>query len=251
MGEKGQLSHSYPKWGGSDIRPSALQVKTSIPHHFCSDRFQCLSRLQGGGYVALGGISFGLKRRWQPRLMEAPSPRALRQGAPGGGGKRTRALPRDPGGGQLLGQLARGRRGATPASGPQLLGPPPPKPPPGLEGQRHSGDQTGLLRQRRPRADATLCGPLTRLRGPSITSIDPGIRGGRRKGSDGAEAHGGQQGSPKQLRRQEPLSAPREPAEGADGVITPPLPAPAPRAHPLRHGHARVMSSHAAGSRWE
>lgn len=109
------MSYSYPKWG-----PSVLGVKTSITHHFCSDRSQCLSRLQGGGYVALGGISFGLKRRWQPRLMEAPSPRALRQGAPGGGGKWTRELPRDPRGGQLLGQLPGAAVGPRPPQAPSF-----------------------------------------------------------------------------------------------------------------------------------
>ena len=51
----------------SDFRPSVLEVKPSITHHFYPDRFQCLSRLQGGVYVALGSISSGLK--WQPRLV--------------------------------------------------------------------------------------------------------------------------------------------------------------------------------------
>jgi hypothetical protein len=50
---------------------------------------------------------------------------------------------------------------------------------------------TGTDSQGKPTEDATLCGPLTRLRGPSITSIDPGVSGGLRKGSEGAGAHGG------------------------------------------------------------
>lgn len=118
----------------------------------------------------------------------SPSPRALRQVAPGGGGKWEAGASQGSPRGRLR-CLGRSRYRAAPCLRPQPSGRPAPNPPPGLEGQLHA--ETGLLRQRSPRADATLCGPLTRLRGPSITSIDPGVSGGLRKGSDGARAHGG------------------------------------------------------------
>ena len=134
---------------------------------------------------------------------------------------------------------------------PQILGSPAPNQFPGLQSAARRG---GVLRQRCPRADATLCGPLTRLRGPSITSIDPGVSGGLRKGSDGARAHGGEQLESANAAEATvaPLRAPRassgrrrsnNPTTSSSGAAS--------RARLLRHGHARVTTSHAAGSRWE
>ena len=137
--------------------------------------------------MALGGISSGLER-WQPLLVGAPSPRALGSGAPEGGGNKAGASQGSPRGPLRLLGWSRGR--AEPVCAPQILGSPAPNQLPGLQS---GARRDGVLRQRCPRAHATLCGPLTRLRGPSITSIDPGVSGGLRKGSDGSRAHGGEQ----------------------------------------------------------
>ena len=173
----------------------------------------------------------------------SPSPRAVGQGEPEGGGNRRQELPRDPRG-AIYGCLAG-------ACAPQILGSPAPNQFPGLQSAARRG---GVLRQRCPRADATLCGPLTRLRGPSITSIDPGVSGGLRKGSDGARAHGGEQLESANAAEATvaPLRAPRassgrrrsnNPTTSSSGAAS--------RARLLRHGHARVTTSHVAGSRWE
>lgn len=123
----------------------------------------------------------------------SPSLRALQRAEPRGSGKWDVRASRGCQRAQRLGQPERSRWGTTPARLPDPSGPPPPNPPPSLEGLQHAGDATGLLKQKLPRTDTTLCGLLTRLRGPSITSIDPGVSGGLRKGSDGAGAHGGKQ----------------------------------------------------------
>lgn len=98
-GEKGYYFTS-PKWGGSDFRPSVLEVKSTIPHYFYPDRFQCLSKLQRGGYVALEGISFGL-RRWQPRLVEAPRLEPCDRGRPEAVGNGRGIFPGIPEGGDV------------------------------------------------------------------------------------------------------------------------------------------------------
>lgn len=113
MGVKRGVTTS-PQSRGAQTSDPVLEVKTSITHHFCSDRFQCLSRLQGGGYVALGGISFGLKRRWQPRLVEAPLPRALRQGRPEAAGNGRESCPGIPDGGNFWDSLPAAAVGPRP-----------------------------------------------------------------------------------------------------------------------------------------
>lgn len=184
-------------------------------------------------------------RRGRPGGREPPA-QALRQGAHGGGGKWAREFAGDPRGGHRLGRLARSRCGPRPLAPPSLEDHPRQTRAPGTESRRHPVDQTGLRRQRSRGRTRPSGEPLTRLRGPSITSIDPGGRGGLREGSGDAEAHGGAQPrSGRQRRGPRLLSAPREPAEGAEGATTAPLPPPAPRARPLRRGHARVVTSHA------
>lgn len=140
--------------------------------------------------------------------MEAPRSGPCCRGRTEAAGKGLGSFPGIPEGVNFWDGLPGAAVGPRPLAPPRPLVPPPPNQPPGPEGQRHEGDQTGLLRQRSPRTDATLCGPLTRLRGPSITSIDPEAGGGLGKGSDGAEAHGGeQQESAKQ--RPDGCSSPR------------------------------------------
>lgn len=118
----------------------------------------------------------------------SPSLTALRLGEPQGGGKWDLIASRDTEGGNVWGCL----RGAA---GDHACSPPFPlrTTPAGLEDLQHAGDTTAPLKQKLPSADTTLCGLLTRLRGPSITSIDPGVSGGLRKGSNGAGAHGGKE----------------------------------------------------------
>ena len=73
-GNGGQIRYAPSLHGGeAQTSDPVLKVGTSITHHFCPGRLQCLSRLQRGGYVALRGISSGLER-WQPPLVGAPRP---------------------------------------------------------------------------------------------------------------------------------------------------------------------------------
>lgn len=91
MRVRGVLLHLSKVEGPSDFRPAVLEVKPSTTHYFYPDRFQCLSRLQGGVYVALGSISSGLK--WQPRLVEAPRSGPCGRGRREAAGNRLRSLP--------------------------------------------------------------------------------------------------------------------------------------------------------------
>lgn len=201
-------------WGGVLLPPLGLQtlrVRSQTPHHTARrpGRLQCPSscsevatwRPQALPPASRGG---GSLRWWKP----------LARGTAAGGAPGRREAGRD----SFPGLRARRRWGTGPAA------PASPASRPRGSAARRRRDR--ILRQKLLTAATTPCGLLTRLRGPSITSIDPGASGGLRKWSDGAGAHG-----------EEPQQRGRRGGGGscplrARGATTAPLPPPVARRGP-------------------
>lgn len=196
-------------WGGGLLPPLGLQtlcVRSQTPHHTARPAASVPLQLQRGGYVAPAGIPSSLKRRWLSPLVEAPRSGHGGRRGPGPEGGGTRQLP----GAACAAPLGDPpRRTRLPASG--VCSTPETRPDPEAKAPEGGHDP---------------CGLLTRLSGPSITSIDPGASGGLRKWSDGAGAHGGE---PRQRgRRSGGGSCPLR----ARGATTAPLPPPVARRGP-------------------
>lgn len=179
-------------------------------------------------------------------LLEAPRSGPCGRGRTEAAGKGLRSFPGIPEGVNVWDRSPGAAAGPRPLAPPEPLVPAPPNPPPGPEGQRHQGDQTGLLRQRSPRTERDPLWATHQVEGSFHYFHRPRSRrrpeeGERRRRSTWRRTAGEREAATGRLL----LSAPREPAEGAEGATTAPLPPPAPRARPLRRGHARVMTSHA------
>lgn len=93
--------------------------------------------------------------------------------------------------------------------------------------------------------------PLTRLRGPSITSIDPGVSGGPRR-NGGAWAHGGAAGATDAAAGGRQLTVPGAGSENPRATAAPlPPPTPrraAPRGRPCVTAHRVPTSRAGAGA---